>query len=50
MVTYHEVRKSVPLVGLYRVRTWYLFGVVPMFRRWEQLTCYGDTATASEME
>lgn len=43
MVTYFEERRRHPkLMGnLYRVRSWYLFGVL-VYRRWEQLTARED--------
>lgn len=44
MVTYFETRRRIGrnadlgIGDLYRVRSWYLFGFVLLFRRYEQLT------------
>lgn len=51
MLTYHEKRKRLGvcgLDGLYNVRSWYLFGFVLVYRRYEQLTAVGTLATPSE--
>jgi hypothetical protein len=50
MLVYFEKRERLGALGeLYKVRTWYLFGLVPVLRRYEQLTCRGDTGLPSEM-
>lgn len=53
MLTYFEERRrygrDALTRDLYRVRSWYLFGFVLLFRRWEQLTVSGHKAIPSEM-
>lgn len=49
MVTYYEERRRCGLLmELYKVRSWYLFGI-RVYRRWEQLTVNGTKAMQSEM-
>ena len=47
VIVYFERRRRIG-EDLYKVRTWLLFGVVPVYRRYEQLTVRGREATASE--
>ncbi len=51
MIVYREkrVRIGYPLSSLYKVRSWYLFGFVLIYRRYEQLTARFEHATASEV-
>ena len=53
MLTYFEERRRYGRGeferNLYKVRSWYVFGFVLLFRRWEQLTVSGDKATSSEV-
>jgi hypothetical protein len=50
MLTYFEERRRTGLLReLYKVRSWYLFGLVLVFRRWEQLTVNGTHATDSKL-
>ena len=50
MLVYFEERRRAGLLrSLYKVRSWYLFGIILVFRRWEQLTCNGVHATESEL-
>ena len=50
MITYFETRRRIgyPLTDLYKVRSWYLFGLILVFRRYEQLTARGHHAAPSE--
>lgn len=53
MMTYYEKRVRIgrkigDLGVLYKVQTWYLFGFVPLFRRWTMLTVGNELALPSE--
>lgn len=48
MVVYYECRKRIG-ADLYKVRTWYLLGLIPLLRRHEQLTVPATHATPSEL-
>ncbi len=51
MITYFEERRRVGLPStLYKVRSWYLFGFVLLFRRYEQLTVNSVHAMPSKTE
>lgn len=40
MLTYFEERRRNAGFDLYKVRSWYLFGIILVFRRWEQLSTH----------
>lgn len=49
MLTYFEDRRRMGAEReLYKVRSWYLFGLVLVFRRYEQLTVRGVHASPDE--
>jgi hypothetical protein len=50
MITYHERRDRYPncLGSLYRIRSWYLFGFLLLYRRYELLTVPEKYALPSE--
>lgn len=50
MITYFEERcRKGSYKELYRIRSWYLFGLILIYRRYEQLTVSGIHATDSEL-
>jgi hypothetical protein len=48
MLIYYEWRKRIN-GDLYKVRSWYLCGLLLIYRRWEQLTTSAYYAIPSEM-
>lgn len=51
MLVFREHRKRLGTFSeLYRVRSWYLFGVILVYRRYEQLTARFSHAVTSEMQ
>jgi hypothetical protein len=52
MLSYFEERRRIGLdlyLDLYKVRSWYLFGFVLVFRQYEQLTARATHAMPSEL-
>ena len=47
MLTIFEERRSIHHQGMYRVRSWYLFGVL-VYRTWTQLTTIMPTPSERE--